>query len=110
TTAARSVLWTVSYPLAASGAQRCGAGLGVVMGLLNGVWAATALLSPLLAGLAAEHVGPRAVFATTEAACVMVLAATVVLARPTRHSDQSVPGDDHAPEPALRPCHPRPRR
>ena len=91
TTAARSVLWTVSYPLAAAGAQRRGAGLGVVMGLLNGVWAATALLSPLLAGLAAEHVGPQAVFATTEAACVAVLAATVVLARRTRHPDQSVP-------------------
>ena len=40
TTAARSVLWTVSYPLAAAGAERSGAGLGVVMGLLNGVWAA----------------------------------------------------------------------
>jgi predicted MFS family arabinose efflux permease len=90
TTAARSVLWTVSYPLAATGAQRCGAGLGVVMGLLNGVWAATALLSPLLAGLAAEHVSARAVFATTEAACVMTLAATIVLARRTRHPDQSV--------------------
>jgi MFS family permease len=91
TTAARSVLWTVSYPLAAAGAHRRGAGLGVVMGLLNGVWAATALLSPLLAGLAAEHVGPRAVFATTEAACVVVLSATVVLARRTRHPDRSVP-------------------
>jgi MFS family permease len=104
TTAARSVLWTVSYPLAATGAQRSGAGLGVVMGLLNGVWAATALLSPLLAGLAAEHVSPRAVFATTEAECVVMLAATVVLARRTRHPDQSIPGGDHAPEPALRPC------
>jgi MFS family permease len=61
------------------------------MGLLNGVWAATALLSPLLAGLAAEHVGPRTVFAATEAACVVVLSATVVLARRTRHPDQSVP-------------------
>src|SRR5215813_8726682 len=107
TTAARSVLWTVSYPLAAMGAQHRGAGLGVVMGLLNGVWAATALLSPLLAGLAAEHVSPRAVFATTEAVCVVMLAATVVLTRPTRHPDQSVPGGDRALEPASRLGHRR---
>jgi MFS transporter, ACDE family, multidrug resistance protein len=98
TTAARSVLWTVSYPLAATGAHRSGAGLGVVMGLLNGVWAATVLLSPLLAGLAAEHVSPQAVFATTEAVCVVVLAATVVLARRTRHPGQSVPGAGPRPD------------
>lgn len=102
TTAARSVLWTISYPLGAAGAQRCGAGLGVMMGLLNGVWAATALLSPLLAGLAAEHVSARVVFAATVAGCVVVLGATVVLARRTRHPDQSVLADDHALEPAWR--------
>jgi MFS family permease len=92
TTAARSVLWTVSYPLAATGAQRRGAGLGVVMGLLNGVWAITALLGPLLAALATELLSPRAVFGLTEAACVAVLAATVALARRPRHPDQCVPG------------------
>jgi MFS family permease len=91
TTAARSVLWTVGYPLGAAGAQRCGAGLGVMMGLLNGVWAVTALLSPSLAGLAAEHVSPRAVFALTEAACVALLAATVAVAWRPRHPDQCAP-------------------
>jgi len=106
TTAARSVLWTVSYPLAAAGAYLRGAGLGVVMGLLNGVWAATALLSPLLAGLAAEHVSPRAVFATTETVCVVVLAATVVLARRIRHPDQSVLGAGPGLEPTLPPRDP----
>jgi MFS family permease len=80
TTAARSVLWTVSYPLAAEGARQTGAGLGVVVGALNGVWAATAVLGPLAAGLGVEHVSPRAVFGLTEALCVVVLAATVVLA------------------------------
>jgi MFS family permease len=91
TTAARAVLWTVSYPLGASGAQRSGAGLGVVMGLLNGVWAVTALLGPLLAGVASEHVGRRAVFGLTEATCVMVLAATVAVAWRPRHPGQCAP-------------------
>jgi predicted MFS family arabinose efflux permease len=78
TTAARSVLWTVSYPLAAAGAERSGAGLGVVMGLLNGVWAATVLLGPLAAGLAAGHLSAQAVFGLTAAACLAMLAVTVL--------------------------------
>lgn len=88
TTAARSVLWTVSYPLAAVGAERSGAGLGVVMGLLNGVWAAAVLLGPLAAGLAIEIVSPQTVFGLTAAACAAVLAATTLAAgrfrRPAR--------------------------
>jgi MFS family permease len=86
TTAARSVLWTVSYPLAAAGAERSGAGLGVVMGLLNGVWALTVLVGPLAAGLAAHVASPQAVFGLTAAACVAVLAVTVPAAGPFRRS------------------------
>lgn len=86
TTAARSVLWTVSYPMAAEGAERSGAGLGVVMGLLNGVWAVTVLAGPLLAGLAAQVASPQAVFGLTAAACVAVLALTVPAASPLRRS------------------------
>lgn len=86
TTAARSVLWTVSYPLAAVGAERSGAGLGVVMGLLNGVWAVTVLVGPLVAGLAAQVASPQAVFALTAAACLAVLAMTVPAAGPLRRS------------------------
>jgi MFS family permease len=82
TTAARSVLWTVSYPLAAAGAERSGAGLGVVMGLLNGIWALTVLLGPLVAGIAAQVASPQAVFAMTAAACIAVLALTVPAAGP----------------------------
>jgi hypothetical protein len=80
TTAARSILWTVSYPLAAEGARQSGAGIGVVVGLLNGIWAATAVLGPLGAGIGVEHLGPRAVFGLTEVACVAVLAVTVAVA------------------------------
>ena len=99
TTAARSVLWTVSYPLAAAGAERSGAGIGVVMGLLNGVWAATVLLGPLAAGLAAGSLSAQAVFGLTAAACLAVLAITVLAAgsfrRPARVA--CVPGDDLVP-------------
>jgi MFS family permease len=79
-TAARSVLWTVSYPLAATAAERRGIGLGAAVGLLNGIWAATAVLGPLGAGLAAEHLGARAAFGLTEAACAAALAVTVAAA------------------------------
>jgi predicted MFS family arabinose efflux permease len=80
TTAARSVLWTVSYPLAATGAQRSGAGLGVVMGMLNGVWAVTVLLGPLAAGLAVETLGAQVVFGLTATACIATLAVTALAA------------------------------
>ena len=79
-TAARSVLWTVSYPLAATAAERRGIGMGAAVGLLNGIWAATAVLGPLGAGLAAEHLGGRAAFGLTEAACAAALAVTVAAA------------------------------
>jgi MFS family permease len=99
-TAARSVLWTVSYPLAATAAERSGIGLGAAVGLLNGVWAATAVLGPLAAGLAAEHAGARAAFGLTEATCAAALAVTAAAAWRTRHpargaADRS-PGQDPA--------------
>ncbi len=83
-TAARSALWTVSYPLAAAAAGRGGTGVGAAMGLLNVVWAATAVVGPLAAGLAAEHLGARAAFGLTEAACAVVLAVTVAASWRTR--------------------------
>jgi MFS family permease len=83
-TAARSVLWTVSYPLAAEAAGRRGMGLGAAVGLLNGIWAATAVLGPLGAGLAAQHLGGRAAFGLTEAVCAAALAVTLAAARRTR--------------------------
>jgi MFS family permease len=100
-TAARSVLWTVSYPLAATAAERRGIGLGAAVGLLNGVWAATAVLGPLGAGLAAEHLGGRAAFALTEAACAAALAVTVAAAGrarlPFRRAADPGPGLDPVP-------------
>jgi len=87
TTAARSVLWTVSYPLAASAGRastgRASTGLGASVGLLNVIWAATALLGPLGAGLAAEHLGARAAFGLTQAACAAALAVTAAVTWPS---------------------------
>jgi len=82
TTAARSVLWTVSYPLAASAGAGSGAGtgLGASVGLLNAIWAATAVLGPLGAGAVAAHLGAPAAFGLTQAVCAAALAVTAVLA------------------------------
>ncbi len=79
TTAARAVLWTVSYPLAAAAGQD-GAGLGASVGLLNLIWAATAVIGPLAAGAAAGHLGAAAVFGLTQAVCVAALGVTAALA------------------------------
>ena len=84
-TAARSVLWTVSYPLAAAVAGRGGTGLGAAVGLLNGIWAATAVAGPLAAGLAAEHLSARVAFGLTGIACAAGLAVTVAVAWRTRN-------------------------
>jgi MFS family permease len=83
TTAARSVLWTVSYPMAAAAGERGGGGIGAAVGLLNGIWAATAVLGPLSAGVAAEHLGARAAFGLTGAACAAALAVTAAAAWPS---------------------------
>ncbi|HEX5294522.1 MAG TPA: hypothetical protein VFX25_37085, partial [Streptosporangiaceae bacterium] len=95
TTAARSVLWTVSYPLAA--AAEGGAGVGASVGLLNVIWAATAVLGPLGAGVAAAHLGTAAAFGLTEAVCAAALAVTAALTwrgRPAR----VVPGSSPTPQ------------
>jgi len=99
-TAARSVLWTVSYPLAAAAAERRGIGLGAAVGLLNGVWAATAVLGPLAGGLAAEHAGARAAFGLTEAACTAALTVTAVAAWRTRHPARGAAGRAPGRDPA----------
>jgi len=101
TTASRSVLWTVSYPLAADAAGRRGVGLGAAVGLLNGIWAATAVLGPLAAGLAAEHLSARAAFGLTGAACAAGLAVTMAVAWRTRRpaasrAGEAAPGPDSA--------------
>jgi MFS family permease len=87
TTTARAILWTVSYPLAATAGQanpgdstgsgQGQAGLGASIGLLNLIWAATAVLGPLAAGLAAGRLGAGAAFGLTQTACAAAFAITV---------------------------------
>jgi MFS family permease len=85
TSAARSVIWTVAYPLGAEGAETTGAGVGLVMGLLNGVWAATAVLTPLVAGIVAEHSSGRVVFGLAElSSMVMVVMLAAWISRSSR--------------------------
>jgi MFS family permease len=99
-TAARSVLWTVSYPLAADAAGRRGVGLGATVGLLNGIWAATAVLGPLGAGLADQHLGARAAFGLTGTACAAALAVTTAAAWRSRPSARDAAGDGPGRDPA----------
>jgi len=74
---ARSVLWTVCYPIAARGAERMGIGVGVVMGFLQAVWATTSVMSPLAAGALVGLAGPREIFALALLGCLGVLGLTV---------------------------------
>ena len=69
TAAVRAVLWSVGYPLGASGANRAGVGLGVVMGMLNLVWALCNVVSPLVAG---AFVGPLGARGTTAIAQILL--------------------------------------
>ena len=98
TTAARSVLWTVSYPLAASASASGGTGLGASVGLLNVIWAATAVLGPLGAGVAAGHLGAPAAFGLTDVICAAALAVTAALTWRGRRP-AAAPGSSPTPRP-----------
>lgn len=88
-TASRSVLWTVAYPLGAVQAEDTGVGLGVVTGLLNVVWAATAVVTPLLAGVIDGRVGARATFAAAQLVSLAVVAAGWICIRSVRSAGLS---------------------
>jgi YNFM family putative membrane transporter len=74
---ARSVLWSIGYPLAAQGADRMGIGVGVVMGFLQAVWATTSVISPLAAGALTGSASPHVIMALTVVACLAVLSGAV---------------------------------
>ena len=58
TTMPRAVISTVAYPLATDSAELGELGPGIVIGLLNGTWAAGLVLAPLLAGAVDQLAGP----------------------------------------------------
>jgi hypothetical protein len=61
-TGPRPAVGTVSYPLATESSAESGLGDGLVIGPLNGTWAAGLVLAPLLAGALDQAAGPRAAY------------------------------------------------
>jgi predicted MFS family arabinose efflux permease len=61
-TAPRAAVSTVSYPLATASAARGGLADGLVVGFLNGTWAAGLVLAPLLAGAVDQAAGPSTAY------------------------------------------------
>jgi predicted MFS family arabinose efflux permease len=57
-----AVLFGISFPLAAIGADRAGIGRGVVLGLLNGVWALANVIGPVAGGALADVAGRSSVY------------------------------------------------
>jgi len=100
----RAVIWTVSYPLGADGAERTGAGLGVVMGVMNGAWALAVVVSPVAAGALFGPLGSKATFGVSELLCLAALAVGwyVLRTRPRRLAE----GQPLAEDPPLGAAHP----
>jgi predicted MFS family arabinose efflux permease len=57
-----AVLFGISFPLAAWGAEQAGIGKGVVLGMLNGVWALANVIGPLAGGALAQLAGRSSVY------------------------------------------------
>jgi predicted MFS family arabinose efflux permease len=77
----RSVVGTVSYPLATLPAERATVGSGTAIGLVNAAWAAGLVTAPLLAGAVSSAAGPRAAFMVIG---VVTVAGALALAARTR--------------------------
>ena len=94
TTMARSVLWTVSYPFAASSGEQDGIGVGTSVGMLNTVWAATTVAAPLAAAVATAHFGPRGAFGLAELATLGLMAASWLAGAARRRNRPGGDGTD----------------
>jgi len=57
-----AVLFGISFPLAAWGAEQAGIGKGVVLGLLNAAWAAANVVGPIAGGALAQVAGRGSVY------------------------------------------------
>jgi len=80
-TAPRAVVSTVSYPLATDSAEQAELGDGLVIGLLNGTWAAGLVLAPLLAGAVDQIAGPGTAYLAAIVPGVLATAALTLLGR-----------------------------
>ena len=80
----QSVLYGVGYPLGADGADRAGLGHGLVLGLINVIWGAGAVVGPVLGAAVATHAGDRTAYALLVVLSVGAAAAIAHLARGMR--------------------------
>jgi predicted MFS family arabinose efflux permease len=62
TTIPRSVVGTLSYPLATLPGERTAVARGVAIGFVNAAWAAGLVIAPLIAGAVSSASGPRTAF------------------------------------------------
>jgi len=80
----QSVLYGVGYPLGADGADRAGLGHGLVLGLINVVWGAGAVVGPVLGAAVATHAGDRTAYALLVVLSFCAAAAVGRVSRSTR--------------------------
>jgi len=82
-----SVLYGVGYPLGADGADRAGLGHGLVLGLVNVVWGAGAVIGPVFGSALAAHAGDSTAYATL---VVLSLAGAATVTAVARSSSRGV--------------------
>ncbi len=78
----RAVVSTIAYSLTALGSPTGGASDGLIIGLLNGAWAAAMVLTPLLAGALEQHDGAQAGYLAVIVLTGVIAVALVAGARP----------------------------
>jgi MFS family permease len=61
--ACTAVMSTIAYPLASASAAVTGLGAGVAIGLVNGAWATSTVIAPLVGGAVSQAAGDRLAFA-----------------------------------------------
>jgi MFS family permease len=85
------VLYGVGYPLGADGADRAGLGHGLVLGLINVIWGAGAVVGPVLGAAVATHAGDRAAYALLVVLSFGAAAAVGQVARSMRAAEPTIP-------------------
>lgn len=68
----RALVSTIAYPLATGDGARAGIRDGVVLGVLNSIWAGGMVVSPLLAGAVDQAAGPRSAYLVAIVPCLVV--------------------------------------
>jgi hypothetical protein len=68
----RAMVGTMSYALATGDGAAGGLGVGAVIGLLNGAWAAAMVAAPLVAGLIGVDLGLRTAYVVTIVATSLI--------------------------------------